>query len=149
MPTTTPGRVIRLRDREWTIQRVGGHMPWQVVHQPTQLPFRQSSEAECRRRITSGWYAQQVADRLRPQPPSRRDWWQDPISGVWHLWTGSMFDWTCWVHDRVCSPTTPVSTDAILRMAARDGSVGDDTFVLLRQAAENRPIDLHTDPKER
>ncbi|MFG2046084.1 hypothetical protein ACGFIW_01470 [Micromonospora sp. NPDC048935] len=147
MPTTKPGRVIRLRDREWTLQRLGGYMPWQVTHLPTQVVFRDSSEADARRQIKNGWYGRKVADRMRPEPPSRRDWWQDPITGVWHLWKGGMFDWTCWVHDRVCDPLKPITADDILRMAARDGSVDDDVFVVLRQAAENRSIDLNTDPK--
>lgn len=141
MATNTPGRLIRLRDREWTIQRVGGYQPWQVTHLPTRFTFRESSEAESRRRIKTGWYARQIADRMRPTPPSRRDWWQDPISGVWHLWTGGLFDWTCWVHQRVCDPLKPITSDDILRLAARDAAVDDDVFVVLRQAAENRPID--------
>lgn len=148
MPTTSPGRLIRLRDREWTIQRVGGYMPWQVTHLPTQVGFRECSEAEARRRIGSGWCARHIADRMRPEPPSRRDWWQDPISGVWHLWTGGLFDWTCWVHGRVCDPLKPITADDILRVVARDHAVADDVFVVLRQAAEGRPIELHTEPKE-
>ncbi|MFI7073521.1 hypothetical protein [Micromonospora sediminicola] len=140
MPTT--GKTVRVRGGEWTLQRLSGNLPWQVTHLPTQITFRETSQREARNRITSGWYAQQITDRMRPQPPSRRDWWQDPISGVWHLWTGGLFDWTCWVHQRVCSPTAPVAGDDILRMAARDEQVTDDVFVMLRQATENRPIDL-------
>ncbi|MEU8334762.1 hypothetical protein [Micromonospora tulbaghiae] len=136
----TTGKVIRVRGGEWTLQRLGGHTPWQVTHLPTQITFRETSQAEARNRIASGWYGRQITDRMRPQPPSRRDWWQDPMSGVWHLWTGGLFDWTCWVHRRVCSPTVPVTGDDILRMAARDDKVSDDVFVVLRQAAENRPI---------
>lgn len=140
--TGTAGRLIRLRDREWTLQRLPGrHLPWEVTHLPTRLTFNESSEADARRKIVAGSYARQIADRLRPKPPSRRDWWQDPIRGVWHLWTGGIADWTCWVHKRVCSPTAPISTDDILHMAARDPAVDDDMFVMLRQVAEGRPID--------
>lgn len=141
MASSTPGRLIRLRDREWTLQCVGGYQPWQVTHLPTQFVFREASQQEARRRVAAGWYGRKIADRMRPESPSRRDWWQDPISGVWHLWTGGIFDWTCWVHKQVCDPLKPITGDDILRMAARDARVDDDVFVVLRQAVENRPID--------
>ncbi|MEU3452236.1 hypothetical protein ABZ671_01135 [Micromonospora sp. NPDC006766] len=142
MAASQPGRLIRLRDREWTLQRVGGYMPWRIVHLPTQLAFAEASQAEARRRIASGWYARQITDRMRPTPAARRDWWQDPITGVWHLWTGAgIGDWRCWVHQRVCDPLTPITGDDILRLVARDQSVGDDVFVIIRQAVENRLTD--------
>lgn len=53
-----------------------------------------------------------------------------------------LFGWHCTVHDRVCSPFTPITGNDLLAMAATDPAVSDDMFVPLRQALEDRPIDL-------
>lgn len=137
MPTEKPSPVIRLRDREWALQRVDGRLPWQVTHLPTRVVFRDSSQAEARRRITAGYYGQQVADRLRPEPANPRQWWKDS-RGTWHLWVGAAGDWHCSEHEQVCSPITPLTVDDILHAVASDPGVSDDSFVLIRQAAEGR-----------
>lgn len=137
---TTP-KVTRTRDREWTLQRRPGvAMPWLITHLPTRLTFAATSEAEARRGITSGGYGKQVADRLRPRPAGRRDWYYDSITGAHHLYTGGMFSWHCDLHGRVCDPFTPITADDILRMVARDTSVDDDVFVVLARAVDGRPI---------
>lgn len=69
------------------------------------------------------------------------DWnydWTDE-RGVAHHYR-KVFGWHCSIHNQVCSPFTPVTADDILRRAAADPAVSDDVFVVLRQAAEGRPI---------
>ncbi len=137
MDTTAPGRLIRLRDREWTLQRVGGHLPWQVTHLPTRIAFCDVSEAVARRRIASGYYGGLVADRLRPEPASPRQWWQD-VRGTWHLRVGGLGDWRCAEHGRVCSPSSPLTVDDVLHVVASAPDVSDDSFSLIWRAAEGR-----------
>jgi hypothetical protein len=64
--------------------------------------------------------------------------WTDS-AGVEHFYP-NLFGWHCDIHKRVCDPFKPVTTDDLLRLAAKDKNLDDDAFVVLRQSAEGREI---------
>lgn len=47
--------------------------------------------------------------------------------------------WYCSVHDRVCSPFTPITVEQLLTMAAKDETLDDGAFVRLRRAVSGDP----------
>lgn len=59
------------------------------------------------------------------------------LDGIKHTYRG-LFDWHCIIHDQVCDPFRPITTDDLLTLAARDSDLDDDAFVLIAQAAEGR-----------
>lgn len=127
--------------RLWIIERRIGFTGWFVTHRPTRLVFCASSKTQARRDINSGYYLREIAKQLAVKPAGRRDWYRDPITGQSHLYTGGLFSWHCDIHNRTCDPFKPITVDDVLTLAAKDEHLDDDTFVLLRQVIEDRPLD--------
>jgi hypothetical protein len=124
--------------KTWAVERRIGFKGYSVTHRPSCLKFWASSKAEAGRLIDTGWYEKQIRRDLQVKPAARREWYTDPITGTSHLYTGELLSWHCDVHEQTCSPFTPVTTNDILHMAARDDRVSDGTFVVLRQVLEDR-----------
>lgn len=126
--------------REWQITRgiPGSTLPWLVIHLPTRIRFGATSQAQARQHIASGWWARQIALRLRPRPASRRDWHRD-ARGDWHLYTGSLCSWHCDLHGQVCNPSRRITADDILTRAARDTAVDDDVWAVLAPVIRGEP----------
>lgn len=131
------GAMNRQTAKTWAVERRVGFSGYDVTHKPSCLHFWARSKAEAGRDITSGMYERRIAQDLQVKPASRREWYTDPISGVSHLYTGGLFDWRCDLHERVCDPFAPITSDDIRRMAIRD-NVDDDVFVLISRAADGR-----------
>ncbi len=55
--------------------------------------------------------------------------------GVKHVYPSFVSRW-CDVHERECSPWTPVTADHLLEMAAKDETLGDGAFAKLRPAVD-------------
>jgi hypothetical protein len=132
-----PAPVGAVNRRAWAVERRMGYSGWWVTHRPSGDVFAATSKREAKHLIDSGWYERQVVKDLQVKPAGRREWYHDPITDEDHLYTGGMFSWHCDVHERTCSPFTPVTADDVRRMAIRDG-VDDDTFVLVSQAVDDR-----------
>lgn len=123
--------------KTWGVERRVGYKGWSVTHRPSCQKFWASSKAEAGRLIDTGWYEKRIEQDLQVKPATRREWYTDPISGKSHLYTGGLFSWHCDLHEQVCDPFTPMTTDDIRQLAIRD-DVSDDTFVLVSRAADDR-----------